>query len=273
MSTIIQSTRKLIDAKTIQDVMEAGLPKKVADIPETGGFNAFAKGPAGDEKTDEFTQMFDSNGVLIPATNVPKGRPDKDTQQAFAQVRDIITANEVQALGNRLNGSMIYNRANAKSTGLPTNIHPDIELDGAFSSARARDYLASTQSSTLIVPDEVALEIVRDFPFSEILQTDLDDPAAVEQARKLYTQFAEVNYELDGKLNESHGVDAQTVKYMREMHRRLQACLEPAEDGTVTLMTNLTFHARNLPFPRDRVFFQSIAYDHDDMVEKSDFGF
>ncbi len=274
MSGALDSAKKLINAKTVRDVMEAGLPQKVDSIPDIEAFNSFANGPDGEWEKFDADEKINADGSLTTSDHLPNDPPNEQTRTAFDGVKRIITAHEVELAGNFISGTARLNtRANARFTNLPGNIHTDIiDMDGPFRPLRARNYVASTQQSTLIVPDEAALEIVRQFPFSEILDAKLDDPQDLKRIHRAYHEFSAVNFDEDvfGDWDNLNKIDPQTVKDMLEMHKRLQACLEPSEDGTINLMSNISFHARQLPFSEGRVFYQAIGYDRAEA--KKDYG-
>lgn len=272
MSGSQNSIKKLLDAQTIQDVMQAGLPRKVGNIPDIDVFNTFAQGQDGEWSRFDRDEKFTPDANLVQTDHAPNDQPTPATDHAFDDVKRIISAHEVEAIGDRLSRSRLHTRANARASGLTGNIHTDvIDMQSPFRPIRARNYVASAQQSTLIVPDEAALEIVREFPFSEILDARLDNPADMKRVYQAYHAFSDANFEEDGFEFEENRLDPETVKQMKEMHKRLQACLEPTEDGTINLMSNISFHARNLPFAKGRVFFQAIGYDQAE--SKKDYGF
>jgi len=274
MSGALDSAKKLINAKTVQDVMEAGLPQKVDNIPDIETFNTFANGPDGEWEKFDADEKMNADGSLTVSDRMPNDPPNERIQTAFGGVKRIITAHEVEAAGDFISGTArLHTRANARVTNLPADIHTDtIDMDSPFRPLRARNYAVSTRQSTLIVPDEAALEIVRQFPFSEILDAKLDDAQDLKRVHKAYHEFSAVNFDEDafGGWDNLNNIDPQTVKDLLEMHKRLQACLEPTEDGTINLMSNISFHARQLPFSEGRVFYQAIGYDQAEA--KKDYG-
>lgn len=259
------SIKKLLDAQTVRDVMQAGFPQKVDNIPDRIAFDSFSKGLFGSNRRNTMAYQFDAYGNQTPIIDKYFKPQTPEVKVAFSGVQKIITASEVEALGDRLRGSRIDARAIAKDRILSPTVHPDLTDDGSpYGSIRGRNYVASTKNATLIAPDEAALEVVKEFPFSEILDLSLDEPENVLEIRQQIYDFNMANYDLGGYRDRLPEMDAETAKAMHEMHDRLQACLEPQEDGVVTVMGNLTFHARNLPFANGRVFFQAIGHDPDE---------
>ncbi len=265
MSNAQDSIKRVINAKTVRDVMQAGFPQKVDNIPDPDAFDGFAKGLFGAGRRTTMAHQFDAHGNLNPIVDDRYKAQTPESQAAFSGVQKVITAAEVQALGDRLSGSSIAARGLAKDRIQSPTVHPDLtDDDSPYGSFRGRNYVASTKNATLIVPDEAALEVIKEFPISALLDLDLDEPENVLEIRQQIYDFNMANFDLGGYRDRMPEMDADTAKMLHEMHDRLQACLEPQEDGVVTVMSNLTFHARNLPFANSRVFFQGIGYDPED---------
>lgn len=267
MSNAQDSIKRIIDAQTVREIMQAGFPQKVDNIPDPGRFDAFSQSPLGPEARTTLARVFDEKGNTVPIIDKNFKEQTREADAAFSDVRAIITAAEVQALGDRISGSRIDARGIAKDNVPTPMVHPDlIDTGSPYGAIRGRNYVASTQNATLIVPDEATLEIVKEFPFSQILDLKIDDPNDAAEIRQHIYDYNMANFDFDGERFRPPELDEKTVSALHEMHDRLQACLEPQEDGAVIVMSNLTFHARNLPFPSGRVFFQGLGYHPDDDV-------
>ena len=119
----------------------------------------------------------------------------------------------------------------------------------------ARIYTGAIYKPTLVVPNQVVLEILKQFAFAQFIDSRLD---SIEGHTILHA--LENTYMFKG--DHARLIEGENRKDRLEMMRRIQEELRPMQTKTFNVMSGITFHQRSHSITRARNFMRGQVLDN-----------
>lgn len=245
---VIEKIKALQDAKTVRDILSVDLPHPVHKLENVDSFNAMAA----NKKLDTGISLSVRNGYITPENSTYAAPLDRRFSECFYAMLEAEEQNQLQYLGT-LNPefTMVANGWLSDYIRTGTDLHADDLIQPT-----SRVWLCSTKETTLFVPHHRMLEIMNQFPVSQVLDQNVTTNGMPNKS--LIAKFSTLDSE------NTPGYALLKHETQDDRHAFVQAltdALEPSEEGVVYMASGFTFHKKRQREQPERVFFRGYAYD------------
>tara|TARA_B100000282_G_scaffold45771_2_gene28458 strand:- start:6389 stop:7111 length:723 start_codon:yes stop_codon:yes gene_type:complete len=216
----IENLKRLAHAVTVRDVLDIDFPTKVFDIPRAADFSKESG-----KRVEMLNITMGKSGELISsAGDDPQAKTLNDLGFALARLE---AATYVTERPQYLSES--FKLRATKSNHTAGNY---VHIDKSFY-PNARIYLGRQEHSTLVVPHKKLLELIEaDHHLRDVLDMELpygEEENRTGQNERNSDKISEMFYQIGRKKN---------------IRDELRASLTPLQDGSISLISGITFHER-----------------------------